>query len=263
MGYIFDYNDALTCEKWHSSQQNLQVKSLQGQLMLDLLNPLSCDSILDIGCGTGEILSYLVARNNFQLTGIDASPYMLDFARQKLGNRVGLHRGPAEDLPFDDNSFHHALLVNSLEFVDNPVKAIEEAARVAKDRLFIGALNRYAVQGKNKGASTILEKSMCSKAHFFSVWELKNIIRSTLGNVPLSWCTVNLMAMAQDNFIHKIEQNTLIRKLPFGSYIGMVVTLVPTYRVKPLPLKLVERNKRNMAGSPCTTAEKKQFAGEK
>lgn len=260
MGYIFDYKDSVACETWYNSQQNQLVKSRQGQLLLDLLKPLSRDSILDIGCGTGEILSFLTEHKNFQLTGIDPSPYMLDIAKQKLGNRVSLHRESAENLPFEDNTFHHSLLINSLEFVDDPVKAIEEAARVAKDRLFIGALNRYTVQGKIKGASAILERSVCSKAHFFSVWELKNIIRSVLGNVPLSWRAVNLLAQSPDDFIH---QNALIRKLPFGSYIGMVVSLMPTFRVRPLPLKIMDKGKASLAGSPCTTAQKKRLTGEK
>ena len=36
-------------------------------------------------------------------------PYMLDLAAKYLCNRVDLHRGVAEDMPFDDNSFNHAI----------------------------------------------------------------------------------------------------------------------------------------------------------
>lgn len=262
MGYIFDYKDSVASEKWHYSQQNQRVRRHQGDLLLNLLKPLPHDSILDIGCGTGEMLSFLVSENGYQLSGIDPSPYMLDVARQRLGHRVDLHRSMAEDLPFDDNSFHHALLINSLEFVNDPFKAIAEASRVAKDRLFIGALNRYTVQGKIKGATAILEKSLCDKAHFFSVWELKQLVRSVLGPVPISWRAVNLIALAQGGLITKIEQYSLMGKLPFGSYIGMVVSLVPTYRMKPMPLKIVNKTKTNIAGSPCTTAKDEPLTGE-
>lgn len=262
MGYIFDYKDSVASEQWHNSQQNQRVRRHQADLLMNLLKPLAHDSILDIGCGTGEMLAFLSTENGFQLSGVDPSPYMLDVARQKLAHRVDLHRAMAEDLPFDDNSFHHAMLINSLEFVDDPLKAIAEAARVAKDRLFIGALNRYTVQGKIKGASAVLEKSLCEKAHFFSVWELKHLIRSVLGPVPVTWRAVNLIALAHGGLITRIEQNTLMGKLPFGSYIGMVVSLVPTYRMRPLPLSIVKKPKTNMAGSPCTTSNNEPVTGE-
>jgi ubiquinone/menaquinone biosynthesis C-methylase UbiE len=41
-------------------------------------------------------------------------------------------------LPFDDNSFNHACLFTSLEFVDDPKKALAEAFRVAKDGCLSG-----------------------------------------------------------------------------------------------------------------------------
>jgi SAM-dependent methyltransferase len=260
MGHTFDYIEAVACETWHNSRQNHLVKQRQGLLLYDLLTPLPGDAILDIGCGTGEILSFLAGRSNHRLTGIDSSPYMLDFARQRLGHRVDLHRGFAEDLPFEDNTFDHALLINTLEFVDDPHMAIEEAARVAKDRLFIGALNRYTVQGKIKGASAVLEKTLWDKAHFFSIWELKHIVHRVLGDVPLIWRAVNLNTPSDDGFLHRIEQNALIQKLPFGSYIGMAVSLVPTYRVRPLPLAVAKKNKTSLAGSPCASAEKNRTA---
>lgn len=262
MGYIFDYKDSVACQQWHNNQQNQRVRRQQGDLLLNLLKPLPHDSVLDVGCGTGEMLSFLDGQEGYQLSGIDPSPYMLDVARQKLGHRADLHRGMAEDLPFEDNSVHHALLINTLEFVDDPLKAISEASRVAKNRLFIGALNRYTVQGKIHGATAVLEKSLCDKAHFFSVWELKHIVRSVLGQVPVSWRAVNLMARAQGGLITMIEQHTLMGKLPFGSYIGMVVSLVPTYRTRPLKLAMPQKANTNMAGSPCTTAEKKPVTGE-
>ncbi len=76
------------------------------------------------------------------VTGLDASPHMLEFARKRLGVRAELRRGVAEDLPFDDNTFNVATLMTTLEFVEDSQKAIEEACRVTKDRIFLGVLNR-------------------------------------------------------------------------------------------------------------------------
>lgn len=263
MGYIFDYIDSVACETWYASQQYQRVKIRQWNLLLNLLKPRPHESIVDIGCGTGETLSCLSAQVHLQLTGIDPSPYMLDMARQKLGPRVDFHRGFAEDLPFDDNSFNHATLVTSLEFTDNPEKAIEEAARVAKDRLFIGVINRYAAKGKTKGASEVLEQSVCTKANLFSVWELKSMIRSILGNVPVSWRTVNLMKPESGGLMHLIEQIPFARYMPFGTYLGMVVTLVPKYRVKPISLKYDEKSAAGIAGGQFTTVKQKTIVTDK
>jgi len=257
MGYIFTYKDSVACESWHNNRQFHRVKKNQGRLLMDLLKPRPCDSILDIGCGTGELLSFLSTQKGLQLSGVDPSPYMLDFARQKLGNRVDLHRASAEDLPFDDNAFNHVCMMTSLEFTEDPMAALEEAARVAKDRLFIGIVNRYAFHGLYKGASAVLEKSVYDKAHYFIVSEIKTMIRSILGNVPVSWSAVNLMAPESGGLLGLFENNILVRKFPFGSYIGMVVTLVPTYRVRPLPLKFEKKGAPEIAGGQYSTMSRK------
>jgi ubiquinone/menaquinone biosynthesis C-methylase UbiE len=61
-------------------------------------------SILDVGCGTGELLS-LYRQYPCNLFGIDASPAMLAAARRKLGEDVKLHLGDATQMPFDDEFF--------------------------------------------------------------------------------------------------------------------------------------------------------------
>ncbi|MBT8352714.1 MAG: class I SAM-dependent methyltransferase, partial [Deltaproteobacteria bacterium] len=146
MGYVFDFNDAKTYERWFNTPQNRFVADLGSRLMVDMLSPMRGEALLDIGCGTGASLLPFIEKG-LNVTGLDPSPYMLDIALENLGNRVDLYRGFAEDLPFDDNSFNFACLVTSLEFVDDPRKALEEACRVAKDRIFIGVLNKYAIKG--------------------------------------------------------------------------------------------------------------------
>ena len=141
MGYVFDFKDAGNYDAWVDKGKNRHCLDLEIKLILDLLSPSKGQRILDIGCGTGISLAPLLEKG-LSLTGIDPSPYMLDVADKRLGNRVDLHRGMAEDLPFEDNSFDAALLFTSLEFTDRPAKAIEEACRVAKDQVVIGVLNR-------------------------------------------------------------------------------------------------------------------------
>ena len=123
MGYVFNFNDALAFERWVNTSRNRFKTELEHRLMVDMLKPIKGESLLDIGCGIGSsIVPFLEV--GLQVTGLDPSPYMLDLAIKHLGNRIDLYRGFAEDLPFDDNSFNHASLVTTLEFVDDPQKAI-------------------------------------------------------------------------------------------------------------------------------------------
>lgn len=233
MGYVFDFNDALAFEEWYNNPRNRVAADLECRLMVNMLKPVRGETVLDIGCGTGVSLQPFLELG-LQVTGLDPSPYMLDVASKNLGDRVDLHRGFAEDLPFDDNSFNYSCLVTTLEFVEDTKKAIEEACRVAKDKVFLGVLNRYAVKGIQRRVKGVFKRTIYNQAHFFSIWELKHIIRSLLGDVPISWRTVCQLPLAPEMIANRIEQFTMLQKFPFGTFAGIVVTLIPRFRTRPL-----------------------------
>ncbi len=236
MGHVFNFQEALTSEQWFQKPQNRSVFELEVQLMRDLLKPMRGESVLDIGCGIGACLQAFLDMG-LQVTGLDPSTYMLDVAIKNLGNRVDLYRGYAEDLPFDDNSFTYACLFTTLEFVEDPQKALEEAFRVAKDRVFIGVLNRYAIKGIQRRVKGMFSPTIYNHAQFFSVWELKGIIRGILGSVPISWRTVCQLPSPGGQFVHSFEQNRIIQRCPFGAFAGMVISLIPRFRTRPLAMR--------------------------
>lgn len=241
MGYVFDFNDAKAYEQWFKNPRNRFAADLESRLMVDMLNPMPREALLDVGCGTGASLAPFVEKG-LNVTGIDPSQYMLDITLKNLGNRADLYRGFAEDLPFDDNSFNYACLVTTLEFVDNPQKALEEACRVAKDRIFIGVLNKYAIKGIERRVKGIFVKTIFNHARFFSVWEIKQIIRTILGRVPVSWRTVCQLPAGSGKFAHNLEQSSLVQRFPFGAFAGIVVTLVPRFRTRPLAMKYRQKH---------------------
>jgi SAM-dependent methyltransferase len=237
MGYVFDFQDAMACEKaLHDPYQQLFLNK-SCQLMHDLLAPSPHDSILDIGCGIGTSLESLFD-NHFDLTGIDPSVYMLDFANRRTGDRAQLDRGIAEELPYDDNSFNHALLVNALEFTEKPEKAIAEACRVAKDRLFIGVLNRYALMAIHRRCKGIFQKSIYNRAVFFSLWEITSMLKKVMGPIPITWRAMDLLPPAAGTICQKLDQFPLAQKVPFGSFIGIRAELRPRFKTRPLKLKV-------------------------
>jgi ubiquinone/menaquinone biosynthesis C-methylase UbiE len=240
MGYVFDFKDAEGYDAWFEQSNHRYCLDLELKLMEDLVAPQKGQRILDIGCGTGMSLAPFLDQG-LSLTGIDPSPYMLDKAATRLGSRVDLHRGPAEDLPFDDNAFDTALLFTSLEFTDRPAKAIEEACRVAKDQVVIGVLNRYAPLNMVRRFKGFFFPNIYNHAHFFSVWELKRMLSSILGRVPVKWRTTVQFPFLSGAWITRVENFRLVQKSYCGTFIGIRIKPVPKFRTRPLALKISKR----------------------
>lgn len=84
-------------------------------------------SFLEIGCGTGNVGSFLAA-NGYKVTGCEyyASALSLSWPG------IQMVQASAFDLPFVDNSFDAVGLFDVLEHFDNDAGALEEAVRVTK-----------------------------------------------------------------------------------------------------------------------------------
>jgi len=216
--------------------------------MLNMLRPRPCDTVLDIGCGIGQSQTRLID-HGIDATGIDPSVYMLDLAERALGHRADLHHGNAEDLPFEDNSFNHAIFMTSLEFVDDPRQALSEACRVAKDRVFIGTLNRYAIKNVYRRVKGIFQNTIYNRAKFYSIWEIKNLVYEIMGDVPIKWSTTCQLPSISKGWRLQLEQSPLVQHCPFGAFTGVVVTLVPRFNTRPLSLKIrPKRAPKTVAG---------------
>ncbi len=88
-------------------------------------------AVLDLGTGTGRMLQLLAARTE-RAVGLDASHGMLAVARANLEqaglNHVQLRQGDIHALPVDRNAFDLVLIHQVLHFLDDPARAIREAA---------------------------------------------------------------------------------------------------------------------------------------
>jgi SAM-dependent methyltransferase len=86
--------------------------------------------VLDVGCGVGAFLR-LVVQRGARAFGIDASPALLEVARERVPG-ADLQVGDMEALPYDDDTFDLVTGFNSFFFADDIVAAVREAERVAK-----------------------------------------------------------------------------------------------------------------------------------
>ena len=86
--------------------------------------------ILDIGCGSGETVFWLVGHNH-KAEGIDSSSKLIG---KGLENNPGLpiKEGYSESLPYDDCIFDGVLLECTLSLFEDSDKSLEEINRVLK-----------------------------------------------------------------------------------------------------------------------------------
>jgi len=93
-------------------------------------------SLLDIGCGTGQFLEMVQNRNSdIDLFGIEPNLEMLSRARAKFTVHIPsitLVEAWAHQLPFEDASFDYLTCNNMFHYVDEPSQALSECKRVLK-----------------------------------------------------------------------------------------------------------------------------------
>ncbi len=105
------------------------------QALQTLLGPESVDDLLDIGTGTGRVLSLLSPRAT-RAIGIDRSHEMLAFARAALASpefrHVQVRHGDMYHLALPARSMDVVVLHQVLHFADDPIAVLREIARVLR-----------------------------------------------------------------------------------------------------------------------------------
>ncbi len=224
MGYVFTYKEAQKYDDWFQKKKNELFFETEKNIMFKMLNPIKKATVLDIGCGTGKSTEALIEKN-LDVSAIEPSVYMFDIAKNKIGNKAELIKGFAEDLPFDDNHFNYSVFFFSLEFTDNYKKALSEAFRVTKDKVFIFTINKYSIYR--------LLHFNNKKINFFSSYGLRKDIYNILGKVPIEHRMVNFLK----------REFFLMNKNPFAALIAMTVVPVPKIKMTPLSLKILSKSK--------------------
>ncbi|MET9342183.1 methyltransferase domain-containing protein [Nonomuraea sp. NPDC003804] len=93
---------------------------------------LSPDTVLDVGCGTGRLLSLAAGRwPRARLYGVDPAGEMVRVAGEKLP-RARLHVCGAERLPFPDRSFDLVLSTTAFGHWQDQPAGLREIARVLR-----------------------------------------------------------------------------------------------------------------------------------
>lgn len=214
---VFDKRVARDYEAWYEQGfGRFAVQQEEALLYQQLQHFPGASSLLEIGCGTGHFTRWF-AKQGLQVTGLDASPAMLERARLRDGSNYIL--GDAQALPFEHQCFDLVALITTLEFVNDPLQALREAIRVAQQGLLLGVLNRQSLveyvrlmRGQRPGG-------VLAQAHRFGVKELKRCVRQAARTRPvrITWRTTI--------FPGRVPLGATW--LPWGEYLGMAVHLEP------------------------------------
>ncbi len=154
---------------WSDGSYELTAPSLEpaAQALVDALTLTADDSVLDVGCGTGNV-ALLAAQAGARVVGVDRAERLLDVARRRLADD-GLGRisefvaGDVTDLPFSDDGFDAAASNFALIFADDPDRAASEVCRVVRPGGRV-ALTSWLPTGAIYRAGRVLREAVASDA---------------------------------------------------------------------------------------------------
>lgn len=88
-------------------------------------------SVLDVGCGDGSLLNYLVRQKNVEGRGIELSP---EGVNASIAKGLSVIQGNAEKdiIHYPDNCFDVVILSQTLQAMNRPDKMLEQLLRVGK-----------------------------------------------------------------------------------------------------------------------------------
>lgn len=196
--------------------------------------------ILDVGCGTGANLEML--KQYGEAEGVDVSDDALEFCRKK-GLKV--HKGLAEELPFEDESFDLVTALDVVEHLDDDVAGLKEMHRIlkkdGKTLIFVPAFmwlwgvqddisnhriryTRKEIVERLEKAGFEIERATYANITFFAPILAGRVIMKLTGIKPESENNVNVSAL--NGFFGKIfsSEKYWLKKanFPFGVSIVIV-----------------------------------------
>jgi SAM-dependent methyltransferase len=232
---LFDSRQASSGDQWLTTERGSYIFSRQEKLIMDLLSPVAGESLLDVGCGTGNYLHLFQQKKNV-LTGLDSSAAVLEVARNKLGSRCELIQSAVTDLPFSDNEFDVVTIINGSQILDDPQRVISEAIRVSRNRVFVGFFNKYSFVGTEQSIRKLFGYPVTSAVRFFTVGDMHSIINKTMATPSYTWGSVIYLPGPVYTFFSEFEELFPMRKNPLGAYVGMAFSVNYTYRTVQNPI---------------------------
>ena len=126
---------AANAAQWDSLRAHHIPETTVEERMDELIGSRDIDLLVDLGTGTGRMLEIFGTRAT-RAVGFDISPDMLTIARAKLdeleAENCQVRQGDCANVPLEDNVADIVILHQVLHFLDDPQRAVNEAARITR-----------------------------------------------------------------------------------------------------------------------------------
>jgi len=134
----------------------------------------SQSKVLDIGAGTGVLCQFgYVCRDDISYVAVDPAEGMMKYANEY----VETHKGVAEALPFEADSFDAAMMGEALHHFKDVDEALKETVRILKNgaKLFIYDFDLNTFMGKSICRG---EKLLGEAGNFFTLSDIQEKLES-------------------------------------------------------------------------------------
>jgi ubiquinone/menaquinone biosynthesis C-methylase UbiE len=130
--------------------------------------------VVDLGCGDGYG-AFKLYQAGYKVVGVDLSSEMIEKAKARGENEhLQFQQGDLTKLSFADETFSGAMAINSIEWTEEPLKALNEMRRVLKSGhlLCVGLLGPTAAPRVNSYRRLYGEPVICNT---MMPWEFEKL----------------------------------------------------------------------------------------
>jgi len=211
-------------DRWYETSEGHYIDSQENGLFLKLVKPESGQSILEVGCGTGHNILFF-EKLGLKVSGVEPSKGMLEVATKRCSHDAYLCAGEAGHLEFPDNSFDIVVIITALEFMKDPQSALREAFRTSRGIVYLGVLNKLSILGINRRIKAIItHKGIYCEARFYTIWELKKMIRQVAPEASVEWGSALFFPYGWHCCFKWLDRFLASGRNPFGGFLGVKVT---------------------------------------